>query len=120
MTYTEILELIRAGYSKAEIDSMISAAPAPEGATVTANPPESVTPAPAPESTPAESPAAPDPAPAPTPAAPSEAEKLLAALGMKLDRLATAIHSANVGGIENSTPQETTESIIAKIINPYE
>lgn len=116
MTHTEILELIRAGYKKEEIDAMIAAE--------ASNPP---TPKPATDLAPAAEPApapATDPAPAaePEPAKPapeSETEKLAQALGLKLDTLTQAIQAHNVGSIEGNPATQTTDDIIAKIINPH-
>lgn len=120
MTYTEILELIRAGYTKAEIDLMISAASPKEAPAAPKEAPE------IPEQTPVgtdqeKKPDKPDPVPSqdPAPAAPSETEKLLQALGMRLDRLTSAIHAANVGGMENPTTQLTPDQVVAQIINPH-
>ena len=120
MTYTEILELIRAGYSKAEIDAMI-AGPAPTQASSQETPDKQ------PEQTPVSTdsepkPNKPDPVPSPDPAPaaqPTETEKLIRALGLKLDTLTTAIHAANVGGMENPNNPLTPEQVVARIINPH-
>lgn len=113
MTYTEILELIRAGYTRAEIDAMMKQPPAaPE------NPPQ---PDKGTETGDGNDGAADQndgKQETPPPPVATETEKLLQALGMKLDKLATAIHSANVGGMENPGNRETPETIIARIINP--
>ena len=116
MTYTEILELIRAGYTKAEIDLLMQPAPAAPQETPDKQPeqtPVGTDPDPKPDK--------PDPVPSqdPPPAAPTETEKLLQALGMRLDRLTTAIHAANVGGLENPNNQLTPEQVVAQIINPH-
>ena len=92
MTYTEVLELIRAGYKKEEIDAMMKAEQEP-------------TPAPVPE-------------PAPEPKQESETEKLVSALGMKFDALTAALQKQNVNQIEGE-PTNTTGDIIARIINPH-
>lgn len=122
MTYTEILELIRAGYSKAEIDAMIAGPdPAPAAPAAPATPDKQ------PEQTPVSTdsepkPDKPDPVPSPDPAPaaqPTETEKLIRALGLKLDTLTTAIHAANVGGMENPNNQMTPEQVVARIINPH-
>lgn len=118
MTYTEILELIRAGYKKEEIDAMMQdPTPAP-----------SPTPAPDPDPSPAPAPAqadadpgqdpAPAAAPAPAPVA-SEADKLAAALGLKLDSILKAVQVNNVRTSEQSGAGTlTAEDVIASIINP--
>ena len=122
MTYTEILELIRAGYSKAEIDAMIAGQdPAPAAPAAPATPDKQ------PEQTPVSTdpepkPDKPDPVPSPDPAPaaqPTETEKLIRALGLKLDTLTTAIHAANVGGMENPNNPLTPEQVVARIINPH-
>lgn len=114
MTYSEILELIRAGYSKAEIDAMVNATPAaPEAKTPTAD----------------KTPAAPEakqtegenkPKSEPEKKEPTEVEKLVSALGLRLDTLTKAVQAANVGTIEGKRDNvdESTESILARIINP--
>lgn len=113
MTYTEILELIRAGYTKEEIDAMMKA-PEPE------KQPESPKPTlvPSPEPTPA-APTEPKPTPVPEQKEQTETEKLLAALGMQISTLTSAIQKSNVGSVEGKTPsEETPDAIIARIINP--
>ena len=113
MTYTEILELIRAGYTKEEIDAMMKA-PEPEKQPE----PKEPTPVPSPEPTPAGIPE-PKPTPVPENKEPTETEKLLAALGMQISTLTSAIHKANLSGAEGKTPaEETPDAIIARIINP--
>ena len=118
MTYTEILELIRAGYTRAEIDAMQKEeTPAPSAAaepgpaievepdeeqkqTTEQNKPESVPPA------------------EPAKHEPTEVEKLVSALGLKLDALTRAVQTSNTQTIEGSTPAETAQDILARIINP--
>ena len=127
MTYTEILELIRAGYSKAEIDTMLSATPAPSGTTPAAQEPAPEPPAAGTTPTPAGTAPAQDHEPeqpagagtTPAPAQQTETEKLLAALGMKIDSMTAALHRANVNGVENPNNQLTPEQVIAQIINPH-
>ena len=90
MTYTEILELIRAGFTKEEINAMMKD---PEPERIPEKDPENKE--------------------------PTETEKLLSALGMQITTLTNAIHAANVAGAEGKTPaEETPETIIARIINP--
>lgn len=117
----EILELIRAGFTKSEIDEMVKAEqqdPAPTPEATPASDAPSGDPAPSPEPSPA-------PTPTPTPAdqapaaAPSETEKLLAALGMKLDRMTAAMQRQNIGGMENPNNQITPDQVVAQIINPH-
>ena len=111
LTTTEILELIRAGYTKEEINAMVTSAPENKD-------PD---PAPAQDDVPASEPdpeSHPEPKPEPKPQ-PTETEKLLAALGMKLDQMAAAIHSSNVRNLENPGETLTPEQVVAQIINPH-
>lgn len=119
MTYTEILELIRAGYTRAEIDAMqkeetapVSAAAEPGPAieaeldeeqkqTTTQNKPESVPPA------------------EPAKHEPTEVEKLVSALGLKIDRMTAAIQGRNITETENKTNELTPDQVVAQIINPH-
>lgn len=114
MTYSEILELIRAGYSKAEIDAMVNATPAAPNAET---PTEDETPA-APEAKPTEGEN--KPKSEPEKKEPTEVEKLVSALGLRLDTLTRAVQAANVGTIEGKRDnlEDSTESILARIINP--
>lgn len=112
MTYTEVLELIRAGYTKDEIEALM----ADEAKT------RPVTPEPSkekeetsPEPTQEKEAHSPNP---PKPSEPSETEKLVQALGMKFDALTSALQAKNVGSIEGTNNQTTTDDIIARIINP--
>lgn len=119
MTYTEILELIRAGYTRAEIDAMQKAdeekTPAAPG------------PASKPEQQPDEeqkqTPAQNKPESVPAPSAekkePTEVEKLISALGLQVQQLTRAVQAHNITNLEgNGTPAETADDIIARIINP--
>ena len=110
MNASEILELIRAGYTKAEIDAMSAPAPAQDQTPVPA-------PVPAQEQTPA-----PAPAPAqeqtPAPAQESETEKLVKALGLKFDSLISAIQTGNVKTAERGENQLSADTALAQIINP--
>lgn len=117
MTYTEILELIRAGYTKEEIDAMMKA-PEPEKQPEKQPEPPKPTTVPSPEPTPAATPE-PKPTPVPENTEQTETEKLLAALGMQISTLTSAIQKSNVGSVEGKTPsEETPDAIIARIINP--
>ena len=52
----------------------------------------------------------------------SETEKLIEALGLKLDTLTSAVYGQNISSIGKATPQKTqdqiTDDVIASIINP--
>ena len=117
MTYTEILELIRAGYKKEEIESMMAAEAKTNAKVQTSNPAQEDAPI-IKEETPAAAPApAPDPAPEHEP---TETEKLVAALGMKIDSLTRAMQASNVNSLESSgSSAPSADEILAKIINPH-
>lgn len=102
MNYDDILALVRAGYSKAEIDAMGSGAAAP---------------APVP---PAQQPAAPEPPKeSPAPAVPPQAqplaatstEALLQQLFGSVNTLTQAVQAQNRAAITGTTPAQTTEEI---------
>lgn len=107
MTYTEVLELIRAGYTKDEISAMMDSEKAPEKTNPEKTDPEPTKPEPTPE---------PD-AQKETPPE-SEAVKLAKALGLKLDSMLTAIQNANIANAEQSGNTMTADDVIASIINP--
>lgn len=116
MTYTEILELIRAGYKRDEIEAMMAAEPAEAAAP--AKPPETP-----PDPNPIVKEESPSPSAEPVPEQkhePTETEKLVAALGLKVDALTRAVQSNNVNSLESSgSTAPTTDDILAKIINPH-
>ena len=130
LTTKEILELIRAGYTKAEIDAMVApeGTPTPEQGTA-----EKQTAEPSGENKPDSENSAdrgensgdgnkPENRPdSGSGRVETEVEKLVGALGIKLDTLTRAVVGRNIGGIEGHTPtpEETAESIVARIINPH-
>lgn len=117
MIYTEILELVRAGFTKEEINAMMKD---PEPEKIPEKSPENPEPTPVPSPDPAPT-GTPEPKPTPVPENKEQTEtgKLLSALGMQITTLTNAIHAANVAGAEGKTPAEDTpETIIARIINP--
>lgn len=105
MKITEVIQLLKAGYTKSEIqDLMREPAPAePEG------PAEPLDPAPE----------SPDSAPAP--AAPSQTDQEITELRKLVDNLTKLVQQQN---IRNSSlpapkaPEQTAEDILATIINP--
>ena len=110
MTYTEILELIRAGYKKEEIETMMAA----EDKAREQNQ--------KPEQEPEQKIETPEPKEEkqPEPAQQSEAEKLAVALGLKLDNLTRAIQAHNVNSVEgDGSTGETVDSILSRIIDPH-
>ena len=102
MTTQEILTLINAGYTKAEIDAMENPAPAP-------------VPDPVPEPAPT-----PDPAPAPTPQ-PDAMGQFAGALQNMLtqfgNRMQTIMQGINIAGSEQPKQPEL-QDVVASIINP--
>lgn len=102
MNYDDILALVRAGYSKTEIDAMVSGAAAQD---------------PVP---PAQQPAAPEPPKeSPAPAVPSQTppvtatstEALLQQLFGSVNTLTQAVQAQNRATITGTTPAQTTEEI---------
>lgn len=104
-TMQEILTLLAAGYSRAEIDAMQTGELTPA-------------PAPVPEADPAPAPAPqPEPAPAPQPD-PAPADPLTA-LNQRFDQMIAALQLQNQHRDElQPAPQMTAKSILAEIINP--
>ncbi len=114
MELTQLFKLIDAGFTKQDITALLSAQNVNTNEETPTDTP-SKTPAPAPA-------AAPAPAPEetkPTKPEPSETDKLIAALGMKLDDLTSSIQAANVRNIEGRDPDMSADDIIARIINPH-
>ena len=104
LTYTEALELIRAGYTKAEIDAFATE-PAldPSGADHqddAGGAPEAQT------------------EPEPEKHIETETEKLIKALGIQVQGLAKAVQARNVNTLDHQGETETAETILARIINP--
>lgn len=102
MNYDDILALVRAGYSKAEIDSMGPGAAAP---------------APVPPAQQPEAPEQPKEPPAPTvppqaqPLAATGTEALLQQLFGSVNTLTQAVQAQNRATITGTTPAQTTEEI---------
>ena len=116
MNTSDIMKLVNAGFTKAEIQAMASAdnpAPAPAPAADPA-------PAPAPSPAPAPAPApADDPAPAPAPAPADPAGDAISKLTAEVTRLTTLVQKSNL--LNSEQPQlkrETPEDVIASIIFP--
>ena len=97
----DILKLVNAGFTKAEI-MQLGAAPASD-------------PAPAPEGDPAPAPAG-DPAPAPAPE--DMTQKMLNGITGQLQALTSAVQANNIRGANApATAPETTEDIIKSMFN---
>ena len=105
MKVTEVIQLLKAGYTKSEIQDLMKE-PAPAEP---AGPAESIDPAPE----------APDTAPAPQ--EPSQTDQEISELRRLVDNLTKLVQQQN---IRNSsmpapkTPEQTAEDILASIINP--
>ena len=114
MTIEDILNLTRAGFTKAEIMALAGSAPeSPQNPPEQAQPaPEPETSAPAPDPQPAE-PAAPAPAPA-APAGPTTQDLMAAIQG-----LTAAMQSANRNMAQMPDQHQMTgEDVLAQIIRP--
>ena len=110
MTREELLLLLKAGYTKADIDAMGAPAPDPTPA-----------PTPATDPTPAPTPT-PDPTPTPTPATVPDYAPVLSAIQKLQDNFISALQRASIGGalIPDGAQDQTIDSIMAQIINPYD
>ena len=102
MIANDILTLLKAGYTRQEIDAMENPAPAP-----------------APDPAPVPAPA-PDPAPAPSPApAPQNNDAILAAITDLGNKFTAAMQAASLGAAMMQQPTgDTLESVMAQIIPP--
>lgn len=115
MNYNEILELVRAGYTRDEINAMQAPAPAPQPEPPAADPPAA-------DPQPAEPPAA-DPQPEPVTAPPAtETEKLLRELLGGMSTLTKAVQAGNRANITREEPpdrQQAAGAATARLINPH-
>ena len=119
MKFSEVKFLLEHGYTKEEIaafDAEETPTPAAENVTEPTPAPEKQT------DTEADTDKEKDTnngTPAPTSVQESETEKLLKALGLKVDNAIKAIHSSNINNMEQSgNTQMTTDDVLAQIINP--
>lgn len=113
MNISEILKLIDAGYTKAEIEALekpnpVGDAKKNEHTEDKEKPEEKQNPA-------GDAEKIEHPAGVQTD---DETRKLVQALGLKFDNLVNAIHASNVNGMEMPTDTMTAESIIAGMIDP--
>lgn len=110
MNYNEILELVRAGFTRDEINAMQASAPAPQPEPPAADP------------QPAEPPAG-DRQPEPVAAPPAtETEKLLRELLGGMSTLTKAVQAGNRANITREEPpdrQQAAGAATARIINPH-
>ena len=111
MNTSDIMKLVNAGFTKAEIQAMAAAdAPAPAPADPAPAPAPDPAPVPDPEPAPA-----PDPAPAPADPAGDAISKLTA----EVTRLTALVQKANLLNSEQpKIKRETPEDVIASIIFP--
>lgn len=111
MKTSEILELVRAGYTKEEIAAMDNDAEKTEHPEKKPDPEPEQKPEPKPDSEP-------DAETKPVKVK-SETDKLVKALGLKLDALTSAIQTSNVNSVEQGGNNLlTTEDVLATIIDP--
>ena len=104
MNADDILTLLKAGYTRQEIDAMASPAPAP-----VPDPTPAPTPAPTPNPVP-------DPSPAP---APQNNDAILAAITDLGNKSTAAMQAASLGAAMMQQPTgDTLESVMAQIIPP--
>lgn len=106
MNANDILTLLKAGYTRQEIDAMANPAPVPVPAP---------TPAPAPDPAPV-----PDPTPSPAPSpAPQNNDAILAAITDLGNKFTAAMQAASLGAAMMQQPAgDTLESVMAQIIPP--
>ena len=109
MKIDEILLLVKAGYTRQEINAMSKAATAED----------LPAPAPAPAPVPAPAPAL---APAPVPAPAADASAILSAIDGLGAKITAAMQAASLSAAMMRTPpeNESVEQIVASIINPKE
>lgn len=107
MNASDVLALVRAGYTRAEIDAMDQPNPSPD-------------PAPTPEPEPTPEPT-PEPEPAPAPASQDQGySNLMAAIAKTVsDQVTAAIQAVNLGAAVLPTNKpDDIQSVMAEIINP--
>ena len=111
MKTSEILELVRAGYTKEEIAAMDTDDEKIEHPEEKPDPEQEQKPEPKPD---------PEPDAETKPVkVESETDKLVKALGLKLDALTSAIQTSNVNSVEQGGNNLlTTEDVLATIIDP--
>lgn len=122
MTYTEILELIRAGYTRAEIDAMQKEEAASAAAPADLEAEQEQEQLQQQEETQEQTKAQNKPKSVPDPdhgSEQTEVQKLISALGLQVQQLTRAVQAHNVTTMEsNGASAETADDIIARIINP--
>lgn len=119
MKYEDLVTLLKAGYTRQEIEAMESQpAPAAPAAAPDTNPTPAPTPAPVP--TPAPTPApAPAADPTPAPSTNQDIASVLAAIQTMGNNIVTALQAAQLGGATLPTAKpDSIESVMASIINP--
>ena len=116
MKYEDLVTLLKAGYTRQEIEAMESQ-PAPAAVQDTSPTPE---PMPAPVPAPVPAPAAPVPAQAtPAPSTNQDMASVLAAIQTMGNNIVTALQAAQLGGATLPTAKpDSIESVMASIINP--
>lgn len=114
MKYEDLVTLLKAGYTRQEIEAMENQpAPATPAAAQDTNP----TPAPTPA--PSAAPAAPAADPTPAPSSNQDMASVLAAIQTMGNNIVTALQAAQLGGATLPTAKpDSIESVMASIINP--
>ena len=114
MKYEDLVTLLKAGYTRQEIEAMESqpAPAAPEAA-------PDINPTPAPTPAPSAAPAAPAADPTPAPSTNQDMASVLAAIQTMGNNIVTALQAAQLGGATLPTAKpDSIESVMASIINP--
>ena len=124
MNVNDILLLVKAGYSRQEIDAM-DQAPGADPVPPAADPvPPAADPVPpAADPVPGPAPAVkPSPAPAPAPAPAADASAILSAINGLGAKITAAMQAASLSAAMMRTPpeNESVEQVVASIINPKE
>lgn len=113
MKYEDLVTLLKAGYTRQEIEAMESQpAPAPAAA-------QDTNPTPAPTPAPSAAPAAPAADPTPAPSTSQDMASVLAAIQTMGTNIVSALQAAQLGGATLPTAKpDSIESVMASIINP--
>lgn len=115
MKYEDLVTLLKAGYTRQEIEAMENQ-PAPAAPAAAQDTSPTPAPTPAPSAAPA-APAAADPTPAPS--TNQDLASVLAAIQTMGSNIVTALQAAQLGGATLPTAKpDSIESVMASIINP--
>lgn len=117
MKVSEIIYLLEHGYTKDEIEKMTAenVGESDNSGGAAAGIPETPTEKTDANVTENDKETKPEPKPEPEE---SETEKLIKALGLKLDTAINAIHKSNVNNLEGKDEQVTVDDVLAQILSP--